>query len=323
MCTCINFIGNKNYFGRNLDLEYSFNEKVIITPRKYKLNFKKEKDLENHYSMIGIGTVIDNYPLYAEACNEFGLSFACLNFPNNCMYYELKENKHNYAPYELPLFLLGTCKTVDDVMIRLPNINIINLQFSNNVNLTPLHFMISDNIRSIVVETTSDDMKIYDNPFNVLTNNPPFTYHYENVKNYLYLSNNDNHGSFNNKLNLKYYSNGQGGQGLPGDYSSSSRFIKALFILNHLQINDNEKNNVMEFFNCLESVKMIQGSVVVNNKFEYTRYSSCINTKEGILYYKTYESPLINKVELHNEKLNTKNLIIYDLNNNFEFNKSN
>ena len=124
-------------------------------------------------------------------------------------------------------------------------------------------------------------------------------------------------------LNLKYYSDGQGGQGLPGDYSSSSRFIKALFILNHLQINDNEKNNVMEFFNCLESVKMIQGSVFVNNKFEYTRYSSCINTKEGILYYKTYESPLINKVELHNEKLNTKNLIIYDLNNNFEFNKSN
>ena len=40
MCTCINFKTKDNYFGRNLDLEYRFNEKVVITPRNYKFNLK-------------------------------------------------------------------------------------------------------------------------------------------------------------------------------------------------------------------------------------------------------------------------------------------
>ena len=35
MCTCITYLNNDFYFGRNLDLDYSFNESVTITPRNY------------------------------------------------------------------------------------------------------------------------------------------------------------------------------------------------------------------------------------------------------------------------------------------------
>ena len=71
MCTCINLKTKDQYFGRNLDLEYRFNEKVVITPRNYNI-----KNLNIKYAMIGMATVEDNYPLYAEADTEKGLAMA-------------------------------------------------------------------------------------------------------------------------------------------------------------------------------------------------------------------------------------------------------
>jgi len=191
MCTCINVIANNTYFGRNLDLEYSFNEMVIITPRNYELNFKKEKTLNTHYALLGIGTIIDNYPLYADVINEEGLAFAGLNFPDNCTYLSFNKDKINIAPYELPLFILGQCKNVKEALELLENINIINLPFSNDVSLTPLHFMISDKKESIVIESRDNNIYIHHNEFNVLTNNPSFEYHQNNVINYLSLHNSD------------------------------------------------------------------------------------------------------------------------------------
>ena len=78
MCTCINLKTKDHYFGRNLDLEYRFYEKVVITPRNYEFKLKKEGNLKTKYAMIGMATVVDNYPLYADATNEKGLSIAAL-----------------------------------------------------------------------------------------------------------------------------------------------------------------------------------------------------------------------------------------------------
>ncbi len=74
MCTCINFKTKDNYFGRNLDLEYRFNEKVVITPRNYEFKLKNGSVINTKYSIIGMDTVSGDYPLYAEASNEKGLS---------------------------------------------------------------------------------------------------------------------------------------------------------------------------------------------------------------------------------------------------------
>ncbi len=81
MCTCIDFKTKDHYFGRNLDLEYRFGEKVIITPRNYRFELKNGSAICTKYAMIGMASIRDNYPLYAEAANERGLSMAGLYFP--------------------------------------------------------------------------------------------------------------------------------------------------------------------------------------------------------------------------------------------------
>ena len=53
MCTCITFINRDFYFGRNLDLEYSFGEQLVITPRRYPFFWSREGKTQEHYAMIG------------------------------------------------------------------------------------------------------------------------------------------------------------------------------------------------------------------------------------------------------------------------------
>ena len=40
MCTAISFQTKDHYFGRTLDLHYSYDESVVITPRNYPFHFK-------------------------------------------------------------------------------------------------------------------------------------------------------------------------------------------------------------------------------------------------------------------------------------------
>lgn len=58
MCTAITLNGNNNYFGRNLDLDFSYGEQVIITPAEYEFKFRKEKAIKNHKSLMGVGIVL-------------------------------------------------------------------------------------------------------------------------------------------------------------------------------------------------------------------------------------------------------------------------
>ena len=119
MCTCITFRTKDNYFGRNLDLEYRFNEKVVITPRNYPFTLKAGGLFNTKYAMIGVATVIDDYPLYAEATNEKGLSIAGLQFPDNAHYNPINLDKINITPYELIPWLLGVFSSVEELKVEL------------------------------------------------------------------------------------------------------------------------------------------------------------------------------------------------------------
>ncbi len=310
MCTCIMIKTKNTYFGRNMDLDYSFNEKVIITPRNYEIKFKKEASIKEHFSIFGVGTVIDNYPLYAEGINEIGLAFAALNFDGYASYNEVIEDKLNLAPYELILYLLGTCKNIIDVKEKIKNLNIINLDFNINTLVTPLHFMVSDTNSSIVIESTIDGLKVYDNPYNILTNNPEFSFHKNNLKQYINLSVDDPSNEFDKKLDLSLYSFGQGSFGLPGDYTSCSRFIRALFIKNNMVLGNYEVDNINQFFYCLDSVLMVKGLVKTKKGFEYTRYQTCYDLNNLVIYYKTYEDRNINTLKFDDFDLSNEKLIL-------------
>lgn len=313
MCTAICYRSNSSYFGRNLDLDRGYGEGVVITPRNYEIRMRCEKSIKSHYAMIGMAAVVNDFPLYYEAMNEKGLSIAGLNFPENAVYYHLAEGKNNVAPFELVFWILAQCTCIDEAKFLLENINLVNINFSERLPLSPLHWMICDKKNSIVVEPLKDGLKIYDNPFEVLTNNPPFEYHYTNVSNYMGLSTGHATSQFEGRIPMKNYSLGMGALGLPGDYSSASRFIKALFVKENSVSEHNEKSNVNQFFHILNSVAMPKGCVQAAEGFEYTRYSSCCNLDSGIYYYTTYDDLEITSINLYDIDLNRSRLYTYDV----------
>ena len=314
MCTAISFLTKDHYFGRNLDLEYSYIETVAVTPRNYPLVFRKKETLHTHYAMIGIAYVHNGYPLYYDATNEMGLSMAGLNFPENADYKPEMPEKDNITPFEFIPWILGQCSTVKDAKVLLDKINLLEEHYSDKLPLSPLHWMISDREISITVESVIDGLKIYENSVGVLTNNPTFDMQLFHLNNYMNLSSKKPKNRFSDKVKLERYSNGMGALGMPGDWSSQSRFVKAAFTKLNSVCGNSEPESVSQFFHILGCVEHQRGCVDMgNNLYEITLYSSCCNTDKGIYYYRTYENSQITAVHMHRENLDGEKVITYPL----------
>lgn len=314
MCTAISLSKNGEFFGRTLDLEFSLDEKVVVIPRNFDFKFRYTKNLSSHYAIIGMATVKNEYPLLYDATNEYGLSIAALNFPQNAVYSQKSDFKPNVAVFELIPFILSRCKTVDEAARLIKNINIIGEDFDENLKTTPLHWLISDGTSSVTVEPIESGIEIYENSVGVLTNNPPFSYHLTNLSNYMSLSSMPPENNFSKELDLQKYSRGMGALGMPGDNSSASRFVRATFLkYNALPFED---NGVELFFRIMSGVEQTKGIVRLSNgENVISVYTSCCDTENGIYYYKTYEGGF-GAVKMKNCYLNSNDIYIFELNRN-------
>lgn len=314
MCTAITYQTKNFYFGRNLDLEYHYREAVTVTPRNYPFVLRDGTTLSRHYAMIGMATLSNGYPLYYEATNEKGLSLAGLNFPKNATYYEYAEGKRNIAPFELIPWLLGTCRSVQEALVSLEKLNLWNTPFSEGFPLSPLHFLLADKERAVVLEPLKTGLKIHEDPVGVLTNEPPFDFHMYNLSNYINLTSEPPQNRFAKAMELTPYSLGMGAIGLPGDPSSASRFVRAAFTKLNSVSGESEAESIAQFFHILTSAEQVRGVTMVREgEYEYTLYTSCCNTDTGVYYYTTYEDRTVAAVDMHAEDLEGNLPVSYPL----------
>ena len=237
-----------------------------------------------------------------------------MNFPENADYKQEAEGKDNVTPFEFIPWILGQCSTIKEVKELLGRINLININFSEKLPLSPLHWMISDRNESITVESVKEGMKIYDNPVGILTNNPTFDIQIFNLNNYVNVTREIAENRFSSAIALDVYSRGMGGIGIPGDLSSSSRFVKAAFTKLNSVSGTSESESISQFFHILGSVNQERGCVrLAEDRYEITIYSSCCNVDKGVYYYKTYENSQITGVDMHNENLDSQSIVSYPL----------
>ena len=313
MCTAITFRTRDHYFGRNLDFEHGFGETVVITPRNYPIAFRKSAPMLSHYAIIGMAVVDNGYPLYFDGTNEKGLSMAGLYFPENAVYLPEKPGVDNITPFEFIPWILGDCQNISQAKEKLTNLNLVDIPYSKEYPLSPLHWIIADKDASLVVEPTDDGIKIYENPIGVLTNNPPFDFQLHNLTKYLNITREEAVSRFAPSYALTPYSRGMGAIGLPGDLSSPSRFVRAAFVKLNSVCSDTDAASICQFFHILGSVVQQEGCAKVGNDFEKTIYTSCCNTDKGIYYYTTYENSQITGISMHNSDLNSKKVAVFPL----------
>lgn len=316
MCTAIHYTSaNHHYFGRNLDFERSFGECVAITPRAVPLSFRALPALPHHYAMIGMAHVQDNTALYYDATNEAGLSMAGLLFSGNAVYQKPDPAaRSNIASFELIPWVLGQCATVEQARKLLEGACITEEAFSPDLPPSPMHWLLADRTACLVLEALADGLHLYDNPTGVLTNNPPFPYQMTYLQNFMTLSPKPPENRAFPGQDTTLYSRGMGAMGLPGDFSSSSRFVKAAFLRAHSCSGSSEREGVHQFFHLLNAVAQVRGAVQLDSgDYELTLYSSCCNADEGIYYYTTYENSAITAVRLHDADLEGDHVLSFPL----------
>ena len=314
MCTAATYQTSSFYFGRNLDYEFSYGESVVITPRRFSFPLRHQESLSDHFALIGMAHVLDNYPLYYDAVNEKGLCIAGLNFVGNAAYGKPVPQKTNIAQFELIPWLLGQCESVAQARKLLAQVNLADTPFHKELPVAQLHWLIADKQSCIVLESTVEGLHVYDNPVGVLTNNPPFPMQLFALNNYAQLSAGSPENRFAKGLPLQAYSRGMGAIGLPGDLSSQSRFVRASFVRMNACSPDGEAESVSQFFHILGSVEQQRGCCrLEDGKYEMTLYSSCCNADRGIYYYTTYDNRQITAVDMHRENLDGEALIAYPL----------
>ena len=313
MCTAVCYRKQDFYFGRTLDYDRSFGEEVVIVPRNMALVFRKMGTLERHYAIIGMAHVAREYPLFYDGINEKGLAMAGLNFVGYAHYGPYRQGKDNVTHFELIAWILGQCENVTQALGLIERLNITGEAFSEELEPAQLHWMIADRERSVVLEATREGIRVYDNPVNVLTNNPPFDEQLFHLNNFMGVSAGEPVNRFIPGLELREYSRGMGAIGLPGDYSSQSRFVRAAFVNGNAVSEDGEEACVSQFFHILDTVAQPRGCCEVGQGYEITIYRSCCNAEKGIYYYTTYENRRMTAVDMHAENLEKDRMIRYQL----------
>ena len=314
MCTAVRFDDNENnmYFGRNLDWTEGYGQRVVITPNGYKYNsaFLGEMIPKNG-AIIGMAIIEENVPLYFDCANEAGLAIAGLNFPGYASYEkDAVEDKTNVAAYEFPLWVCLNFSSVDEIEEALKNTAIVAKPINEKFPVSELHYIIGDKNRSIVVEYTENGMEIFKNDVDILTNQPGYAWHQENLRNYMNLEPKKPHEVKWGKAKMVPFGSGSMMRGLPGDYYSPSRFVRVAYLNTHYPVKESEDENVIRLFHTLTGVAMIDGAAAMDEtSFEKTIYTGGYSTASKTYYYNTYDNPAIMHVSMDDYDINKGELI--------------
>lgn len=311
MCTAISINDTAHLFGRTLDLEYSLGEGVVITPRHFDTGSRGETE-RGRYAIIGMAHIADGTPLYYDAMNEHGLAVAALNFPVYAVYREARRDKRGIPSYALIPEVLGGCRSVNEAKRLLCDAVITSEAFSEDMPPTPLHWLIADRDGAITLEADEDGLKIYDNPLGVLSNSPIFPYQMARLSDYMALSPSSPPNNLAPSFSLSPYTRGLGAMGLPGDMSSSSRFVRAVYAKMHTR--PLLSGEISRFFHIMGMVNTPYGTVTTDKgEAVSTMYTSCMDLDEGIYYFTTYENRRIRGVRLSGVDIDGREILTYPI----------
>lgn len=313
MCTAISLVSKQNevFFGRTMDFNYEIDLEVYIIPKNYKYSGEYLKDsYYTKYAFICTGQPIGRL-LAADGMNEKGLGVAALYFPGYAHFQDRQTpNKLSVTSVELVNYLLSNCQDVEEIISLAPILEIIGVPDPVTNQITSLHWIATDRTgKSIVIECTKQGLTILPNAVGVLTNSPDFNWHYTNLRNYMMISPESPDLKEWGDLTLKALSKGTGSYGLPGDFTSPSRFVRITFAKKFMELPETREEMILSCFHIMKLVTIPKGIVIANNHNpEYTQYTNFMNLNTGSYYFTSYSN---NEIKCANIKDNQTNEVLF------------
>uniref|UniRef100_UPI0025F86D9A linear amide C-N hydrolase n=1 Tax=uncultured Enterococcus sp. TaxID=167972 RepID=UPI0025F86D9A len=164
----------------------------------------------------------------------------------------------------------------------------------------PLHQMFTDkNGDSIVIEAlTNGELHVYEQTTDTIANSPTYDWHITNLRNYVNLSDYTKPQLQLGEFTIKDIESGSGLHGLPGDYTSPSRYLK-ITLLSKMMKQPHQEQALNELYTVFCSVIIPEGVEKDSpTQSDYTAYWSGYDLSQCELRVKPTKSNTFTKVTL-------------------------
>ena len=324
---CTSFIlKNKdgNYvYARTIEYGYVIPMKVALTPRNHQFKGAGPDGVigsglqwNGKYAFFGLRAF--DMDIIGDGMNEKGLTGGMQNLPVAAYYQNPTgdDAKNSIASYQVIAYVLSNFANTDEIKAGLPKIFVNNSKLSQWGNdVVKQHYQFHDtNGKSIVIEYVKGQMNIYDNPIGALANEPPFDWQLMNIENYLNLSPVEIGTKTIGGVQFKPRSAGSGLHGLPGDFMSQSRFLRAVQFSQAADKYSPDVPKVKMAWHLINMFDIPPGSVLGSAKpdanggygSDYTQYTTVADSKNLVYYARYFGGSDIYEFNIKDFDLNAK-----------------
>ncbi len=306
----------KHLLGRTYDQfgDLSMN-KIAVIPREYRMRLEINPSSQSwtvvRYGFVGMAILGLDTPIMVDGINECGLMGALLNLPEYADYPQVhgESSRIPVNPGFFVNYLLGRCESVEEIMRQLPGLQLTDeLVFGHRMCV---HYIFSDTTgEAIVIESTKKGLSAYRHAIGVLTNSPDYHWHLTNLCNYTGIRNVPIPPQKINGIEISVFGEMQGGGvGLPGGYTSPSRFVRLAFMKAYGVKGENELDGISKMFHNFAAVDIPKGIIKAGDGSDNYEMTLCIAAMCGeskTYYFSTAENRRISAVRLERELLNSQ-----------------
>jgi len=296
--------------GRTYDMFGNLRQnKIVFTPRNQEiyLEMKESKATKvvSRYAFLGMAVLGFKNPLMVDGVNEKGLMGALLNYPKYAIYDTQKgDGQLDIHPAFFLNYLLSQCANIEEAVVQIAKLNLIEEKvYGKDMRV---HYILSDSSgETIIVEPDREGIIVHRHTIGVLTNSPNYIWHRTNLSNFVGVTNLHKPPQTIINHEVKGFGEGVGGGfGLPGDYSSTSRFVRMAFHKHFAVDAKNELEGVTKLFHNFATVDIPEGILRESQDkehFEQTLSTSVMCAESLTYYFATASNRRISAIKLGNE----------------------
>jgi len=298
-------------YGRTMEFGQPLNSQAVLIQRGTHLHgngpdggIGNGLKWTSRYAVVGLNA-LGLKDVVPDGMNEKGLAGGLLYFAGYAKFQSVSPGqiKQSINSAQLLTYVLTNFATIEEVKRGLPQVLVNGAAIKAFGGPLPIHMTLHDRSgKSLSVEYVKGELTMINNPTGTYTNDPPFPYHLAAAGNYANLRAMPPADLMVNGLRLPPTSTGGGLHGLPGDFLSTSRFIRALLLSHFAPTNLTTNQQVGIAFRILGQFDLPPGSILLPpggsfggagsvTTYEITEWSVVADQKNLVYYIQTYENP--------------------------------
>lgn len=261
----------------------------------------------SRYGYTGMAVLGFGEAILVDGVNTAGLMGALLHYPEYAIYGDAaREGRTEVHPGRLLAWLLGRCAGVEEAAEALGSIDLVD----DLTQGSPLaaHYILSDRGgETAIFEPDREGPKLHRRTIGVLTNSPDYLWHRTHLRAYVGVTNRPKPPQRIAGHEIRGFGERVGsGFGLPGDYSSPSRFVRMAFMKEFAVLGKDELDGISRMFRAFAPVEIPEGLAAGEPDAGVYDQSLCISVmcaESGNYYFAPARNRRISAVRpLGNEK---------------------